>query len=64
MRLERLAAWRMLERMPERILLVGIEGRCFDRLGEAMTSEVAAAVIPAVETVHKELNSALQGDNQ
>jgi len=51
------------ERMPERILLIGIEGRCFDQLGEAMTPEVAAAVLPVVETVCKELTHAL-GDTQ
>jgi hydrogenase maturation protease len=47
------------ERMPERILLVGIEGRCFGFLGGTMTPEVAAAIQPAVETVHKELTNAL-----
>jgi len=52
------------ERMPERILLVGVEGRCFDLLGGAMTPEVAAAVQPAIETVYKELTNALQGDTQ
>lgn len=52
------------ERMPERILLVGIEGRCFDLLGGPMTPEVATAVQSAAETVQKELTHALQGDPQ
>ena len=38
------------ERAPRRSLLVGVQGRCFDRIGE-MSSEVAAAVDEAVETV-------------
>lgn len=44
------------ERMPPRILLVGVEGRCFDQLGAAMTPEVAAAVPLAVAAICKELN--------
>ena len=39
--------------MPERITLVGIEGRCFDRTREYMTREVQQAVGKAVETVEK-----------
>lgn len=35
------------ERMPGRVVLVGIEGRCFDGLGEPLTDAVAAAVAPA-----------------
>ncbi len=43
------------ERMPQRTLLVGVEGRCFDQLGAAMTPEVAAAVPVAATIVCKEL---------
>ncbi|MHB9114347.1 MAG: hydrogenase maturation protease [Thermoleophilia bacterium] len=43
------------ERMPRRVVLVGIEGRCFDGLGEPLTDAVAAAVgpgaAPALELV-------------
>ncbi len=39
------------ERIPKRIVLVGVEGACFDQLGGAMTPAVAAAVRPAVEKV-------------
>ena len=38
------------ERAPRRVVLVGVQGRCFDRLG-AMSSEVAAAVDQATATV-------------
>lgn len=37
--------------MPERITLVGIEGRCFNRTRAYMTGEVQAAIGPAVETI-------------
>ena len=43
--------------MPERITLVGIEGRCFDRTREFMTAEVAVAIDGAVAAI----NSLLQG---
>lgn len=39
------------ERMPGRVVLVGIEGACFDRLGGAMTPGVAAAVPRAAAEV-------------
>lgn len=39
------------ERMPERVVLVGIEGACFDRLGVAMTPAVAAAIPRATSVV-------------
>ena len=39
------------ERMPRQILLVGVEGRCFDQLGGAMTPEVHAAVPVATAMV-------------
>jgi hydrogenase maturation protease len=37
--------------MPEHITLIGIEGRCFNRTREYMTSEVCAALDPAVKTI-------------
>lgn len=43
------------ERMPKRILLVGIEGRCFDQLGSPMTPAVAASVPTAVALIVNEL---------
>lgn len=39
------------ERMPQQILLVGVEGRCFDQLGGVMTPEVYAAVPVATAMV-------------
>ncbi len=50
---EALAMGRRLapERMPGRVVLVGIEGCCFDRVGEAMTPAVAAAVDRAAREV-------------
>ena len=39
------------ERMPGVVVLVGIEGRCFDVLGADMTPEVAAAVPAAAAEV-------------
>lgn len=36
---------------PRTVHLVGIEGRCFDKLGEGLSSEVAAAVEPATAAV-------------
>jgi hydrogenase maturation protease len=39
------------ESMPSRVYLVGIEGRDFDRIGEGMTTAVAAAIEPAARAV-------------
>jgi hydrogenase maturation protease len=39
--------------MPERITLVGIEGRCFNQTREHMTAEVQGAIDGAVETIRK-----------
>lgn len=39
------------EMTPQKVHLVGIEGRCFDQLGEGLSDEVAAAVIPAAAAV-------------
>lgn len=41
----------MPEAMPSRVLLIGIEGRCFDAVGEPLTAAVAAAVPRAVNEV-------------
>lgn len=38
-------------KMPGEIVLVGIEGKCFDQLGERLTAEVSAAVPRAVREV-------------
>jgi hydrogenase maturation protease len=39
------------ERMPKETFLVGVEGRCFNRLGEGLTDEVARAVPKAVAVI-------------
>jgi len=39
------------ELTPRTVHLVGVEGRCFDRLGEGLSDEVAAAVEPAAAAV-------------
>lgn len=44
------------ERMPRQVVLVGVEGRCFDQLGGAMTPEVAAALPQALTTIRCLLN--------
>jgi hydrogenase maturation protease len=41
----------MPEAMPRRVVLVGIEGRCFDLVGHPLTPEVAAAITPATDEV-------------
>lgn len=47
---ETVAIGRLLypEMLPERIMLIGIEGRCFNRTRDAMTPETAAALDDAV----------------
>lgn len=44
------------ERMPQRILLVGVEGCCFNELGAAMSPAVAANISAAVAAVLNELS--------
>ena len=39
------------EMTPQTVHLVGIEGRCFDQLGEGLSAAVAAAVEPAAAAV-------------
>ena len=41
------------EKMPERITLVGVEGRCFNRTREYMTSEVEDAIDRAVKVIEE-----------
>lgn len=43
------------EKLPRCILLVGIEGRCFNRTRDAMTPETADAIDDAVLLIQKEL---------
>jgi len=43
------------DRMPARVLLIGVEGRRFDDLGGPMTPEVAAAVGPAADAVRSSI---------
>ncbi len=38
-------------RVPDRVTLVGVEGRRFDGIGEPMAPEVAAAVLPAAHEI-------------
>ncbi len=45
------------EKMPHRITLVGIEGRCFNRTREYMTREVEDAISGAVTAIEKLINS-------
>lgn len=41
------------QEMPERITLVGIEGRCFNRTREYMNKEVSDAIAVAVEAIEE-----------
>jgi hydrogenase maturation protease len=43
------------ERMPTRVVLIGIEGACFNQLGGSMTPSVAAAIPRATATVRDQL---------
>ena len=43
------------EKLPHNIILVGIEGRCFNRTCNYMTPETAAAIDDAVHLIQKEL---------
>jgi len=38
-------------RVPDKVTLVAVEGRCFDGIGEPMAPEVAAAVLPAADEI-------------
>ncbi len=49
------------ERMPQRVVLVGIEGKCFNQLGWDMSEEVRASVESAVATVCSIISSKQKG---
>lgn len=49
------------ERMPERVLLVGIEGRDFETLGAPLTPAVAASVPTVVDRIYNELKPLFMG---
>ena len=49
------------EKIPQRITLIGIEGRCFNLTREHMTNEVAAALDQAVATVKELLGGGANG---
>lgn len=52
------------ERMPERMTLVGIEGRCFNLTREYMTTEVEAAIDTAVSIIKKLIKSQVRVANK
>ncbi len=41
------------DRCPEQVLVVGIEGACFDEIGKAMSPAVADAIEPAVRQIQR-----------
>lgn len=45
------------ERIPPSIVLVGIEGRCFNRMRDAMTPATAAAADIAADYIHEKLKA-------
>ncbi|GFO65571.1 peptidase [Geomonas paludis] len=49
------------ERMPDRVTLVGIEGRCFNMTRKFMTAEVTKAIDGAVATVRKLVQGGAHG---
>lgn len=49
------------EKMPQRALLVGIEGRCFNRTRDAMTRETEDAIGKAVSIVYDEITTYCRG---
>jgi hydrogenase maturation protease len=46
------------QRMPQQTVLLGIEGRCFDRLGDGLSPEVAQAVPEVVRLIVQLVDSA------
>jgi hydrogenase maturation protease len=46
------------ESSPKSVCLVGIEGQCFDQLGEGLTPEVAAGIPAAVDSILEILRKA------
>jgi hydrogenase maturation protease len=59
---ETIAIGRILypEKIPPSVLLVGIEGRCFNRTRDAMTPAMAAALPKAAECIRDELITLLE----
>jgi hydrogenase maturation protease len=49
------------EKLPESIMLFGIEGRCFNQMREYMTPEVAAAVTDTANGIRQYLHDFQQG---
>jgi hydrogenase maturation protease len=49
------------ERMPSKVVLIGVEGSCFDQLGADMTDKVAASIPTAIAAVHRVLNQDTAG---
>lgn len=47
------------EKTPKRVCLVGVEGKCFDQLGEGLTTEVAESVAPAADKIEDLLRTNL-----
>lgn len=52
------------EKVPGNILLVGVEGRCFDRPREAMSPEVAGAISPTVAHIRKLIHLSNEGHHE
>ena len=44
------------DKIPQRIMLIGIEGRCFDQTRAAMTPAVAAAIPAAVDQIREQIH--------
>lgn len=49
------------EKLPQEILLIGIEGRCFNRMKEFMTPETAGAVDKAVAACLEQITQLQRG---
>jgi hydrogenase maturation protease len=49
------------EKLPQNIILIGIEGRCFNRTRDAMTREIEDAIEPAAIKVNEEINKFHRG---
>ena len=52
------------ERMPDRIVLIGVEGACFDMCGVQMTPEVRGAVENVLERVIGEVESVFESSTR
>jgi hydrogenase maturation protease len=49
------------DKMPREVVLIGIEGACFDLVGVLLTSEVAAGIDNAVICIQRELSGLTAG---